>query len=131
MAKVTLQNSKISDTYKVGIKMYLLLRTIGFMLPIFSVRLANYLSIYYYIAIVLFWQMNYKRIYFYKILLCMLLVFSFYRTYIKDVSHWVGNTSQKYYFYDIYLPYYSVFEDVPYNVETHRRLIYYQENLKD
>ena len=119
----------MSATVIVGAKFYLLTQILGLFLPIFSTRFVNYFQIYYLILLGDFIWNHYgaKKI----------LIFALYANFIfgvvkhqaRDVSDWVSSTSHGYYFYQRYYPYYSIFDDIPYDELNHRKNIYYQERL--
>ena len=117
------------DAVIVGAKFFLLSQIIGLFLPIFSTRFINYFLVYYIILLGDFvW--NHKGAH-------KLLVFALYanflfgtvKYYARDVSSWVSSTAHDFYFYERYIPYYSIFEDVPTDVYLHRKAIYFQERL--
>ena len=56
-------------------------------------------------------------------------IFGVVKHQARDVSDWVSSTSHGYYFYQRYYPYYSIFDDIPYDELNHRKNIYYQERL--
>lgn len=51
---------------------------------------------------------------------------AFFRTYFVDVTYQVSSkeTSDRYYFYERYVPYYSIFETPDNNVIARRKAIY-------
>lgn len=122
------RGSKLEDVY-ICSKFFLMTKIIGLFMPIFSGRFANYFSIFNLILLGDFLWNHYGAK---KILVLALygnMVFGVVKNQTKDVSDWVSSTSHGYYFYQIYIPYYSIFEDVPFDVMLHRRNIYYQERL--
>lgn len=122
-------NSNMSATVIVGAKFYLLTQTLGLFLPIFSTRFANYFQIYYLILLGDFIWNHYGAK---KILIFALyanFIFGVVKNQARDVSDWVSSTSHGYYFYQIYYPYYSIFDDISYDELNHRKNIYYQERL--
>lgn len=125
------ETSDEHDIVIVGTKFYLLAQVIGLFLPIFSTRFINYFLIYYIILLADFvW--NHRGAH--KLLVLALyanFLFGIVRQQTKDVSSWVSSTAHDYYFYEIYIPYYTIFEDIPTDVYLHRKAIYYQERLND
>lgn len=108
---------------------FISLQIFGVFMPIFSIRISNYFKIYYSIAITIFLYGN--RDYICKYALILLLCFSFYKTYFEDVTQWttlIASTSTtRYYFYERYVPYYSIFEIPDNSVIAKRKDIYHSQ----
>lgn len=113
-------------SYKVyiGLKIYFVLHLMGLMMPLFVNRICNSYNIFYYIALVEFlYVMRDKLVtaaYF------SLLTIVFVRYYFVDVTNLVSSkeSSDRYYFYELFVPYYSIFETPDANVVARRRAIY-------
>lgn len=113
--------------------LFVCIQFLGFLLPVFSSRVANYMKIYYFIAVTVF-LVGYKDNIL-KIALIMLMSFSFFNYYFSNVTSWTtpyaNVSSNKYYLYEIFVPYYSIFEDPDNNVMERRQEIYNQTNNQD
>lgn len=122
------EEDKHSSYVLKGYHIFIALTIWGIFLPIISGRMSNYVRLFSFIVFVSFiW--NHKRLLVQKILIVMLL-FNSYRYYFKDVSGWVGaGSSEKYYFYEVFYPYYSIFEEPDQNVVDRRIKIYDQEEV--
>ncbi len=113
-------------SYKVyiGLKIYFVLHLMGLMMPLFVNRICNSYNIFYYITLVEFlYVMRDKLVtaaYF------SLLTIVFVRYYFVDVTNLVSSkeSSDRYYFYELFVPYYSIFETPDANVVARRRTIY-------
>lgn len=110
-------------------KFYLLANIIGLFMPIFTSRFANYFQVYYLILLgdFLWNHFQAKKILVYA--LYVNFIFAAVKHQARDVSSWVSSTSHGYYFYQRYYPYYSIFDDIPYDDLHHRKNIYYQVRL--
>lgn len=121
-------DDKLKQVY-ICAKFYLLTKVFGLFLPIFSTRFSNYFEIFYLILMGDFIWNHYGAK---KILVLALyanFMFSVVKNQARDVSDWVSSTSHGYYFYQLYYPYYSIFDDIPYSELSHRKNIYYQNRL--
>lgn len=113
-------------SYKVyiGLKIYFVLHLMGLMMPLFVNRICNSYNIFYYIALVEFLYVMRDKLltaaYF------SLLTIVFVRYYFVDVTNLVSSkeSSDRYYFYELFVPYYSIFETPDANVVARRRAIY-------
>ena len=114
-----------------GFAIYILLSCFGLAMPIISTRIRNYVTIFSLICYAQF-LVEYKKEIAQKILI-LLLMFNFYRYYFLNVSDWVGRDAEigKYYFYELFYPYTSIFEDPDPNVVTRRNAIYNQAGTKE
>lgn len=122
-------NSKEQENVYIGFKFFLLTNIIGLFLPVFSMRFANYFQVYYLILLgdFLWNHFQAKKIVVYTIYANF--IFGIVKNQTRDVSSWVSSTSHGYYFYQRYYPYYSIFDDIPYDDLHHRKNIYYQVRL--
>lgn len=113
-------------SYKVyiGIKIYFILHVVGLMMPVFVNRVCNSYNLFYYIALVEF--LYYMRNKIVTTAYCGLLVILFVRYYFVDMTNLVSSkpSSDRYYFYELFVPYYSIFETPDANVVARRRAIY-------
>lgn len=117
---------------RVGFTLYVILLMIGLSLHIVETRLANYVKLFYVIALCdFFWYYYRKKKNLYVVTIYSLFVFGIFRYYYRDVSSWVYDKTRTYYFYDAYYPYYSIFEDVPKDVDNKRNAIHMQEVIQD
>lgn len=118
-------------SYKVylGGKICLLLHIVGLVLSVFLNRVCNSFNIFYYIMFVEFLYLVNKR--YVTAFYCSFMLFVFVRTYFLDVTSDVSSTvsSDRYYFYERYVPYYSIFE-TPDNYTISRRKAIYQNSLE-
>ena len=113
-------------SYKVytGLKLYFIMHIIGLMMPVFVNRVCNSYNLFYYIALVEFlYVMKDKLV---TIAYTGLLLVVFVRYYFVDVTNLVSAkvTSDRYYFYELFVPYYSIFDTPDANVVARRRAIY-------
>lgn len=113
-------------SYKVylGTKMCFILHILGLFMPIFLNRICNSFNIFYYIAWVEFlYVINKRNI---RLLYGCFMFIAFFRTYFIDVTYQVSSkeTSDKYYFYERYIPYYSIFETPDSYIIARRKAIY-------
>lgn len=113
-------------SYKVylGTKMCVILHILGLFMPIFLNRICNSFNIFYYIAWVEFlYVINKRNI---RLLYGCFMFIAFFRTYFIDVTYQVSSkeTSDKYYFYERYIPYYSIFETPDSYIIARRKAIY-------
>lgn len=114
----------------IGLKIFLLLQLLGIPLPIAQTRLSNYVRIFYILSIVdLIWSEYYRRLVFFKLIFFASFTFGLVRYYTRDVTFWVGDVTSRYYFYESYYPYYSIFEDIPNSVYSHRKTIHIQNAI--
>lgn len=114
----------------VGLKIFLLLQLLGIPLPIAQTRLSNYVRIFYLLSVVdLIWSGYYYRLILFKLIFFASFTFGLVRYYTRDVTFWVGNVTNRYYFYESYYPYYSIFEDMPTSVYSHRKTIHMQNAI--
>ena len=113
-------------SYKVyiGTKIACLLHLLGLFMPIFITRICNSFNLFYYISLVtfLFCSRNLKI----NCIYVTFLFIAFVRTYFVDVTNQVSSkeTSDRYYFYERYVPYYSIFETPDQYVIARRKAIY-------
>ena len=113
-----------------GFKIFIILATWGLFLPIIGTRMTNYVKLFSYMIYVDFiW--TYRKLLLQRLLI-LLLLFNTYRYYFMDVSSWVrASSNETYYFYEIFLPYYSIFEKPDQDVLTKRIEIYDQEEARN
>ena len=113
-------------SYKVyiGLKIYFLMHLIGLMMPLFVNRICNSYNLFYYIALVEFLYLMRNKLV--TVAYVGLLTIVFARYYFVDVTNLVSSkeSSDKYYFYELFVPYYSIFETPDANVVARRRAIY-------
>lgn len=113
-------------SYKVylGTKICFILHVIGIFMPIFLNRICNSFNLFYYIAWVEFlYVVSKKNV---SLLYGGFMFIAFFRTYFVDITYQVSSkeTSDRYYFYERYVPYYSIFETPDNNVIARRKAIY-------
>ena len=91
--------------------------------------MSNYVKLFSYIVFADYiWY--YKRQLMQKVLICALFL-SFFRYYFKDVTDWVETGgSERYYFYECFYPYSSIFEDPDQEAVERRTKIYDQEEIR-
>ena len=113
-------------SYKVyiGLKIYFLMHLIGLIMPLFVNRICNSYNLFYYIALVDFLYLMRNKLV--TVAYVGLLTIVFVRYYFVDVTNLVSSkeSSDKYYFYELFVPYYSIFETPDANVVARRRAIY-------
>ena len=109
-----------------GFKIFLILNIWGIFLPIISGRISNYVRLFSFIVFAdLIWY--YRKLILQKVLIALLL-FNSYRYYFNDVTYLVSpGSSDNYYFYELFYPYYSVFEEPDQEVIDRRILIFDKE----
>lgn len=126
-------NVKGHVSYKVyiGLKMFFCLHIIGLMMPVFVNRICNSYNLFYYIALVEFLYVMRQKII--TGLYCTLLTIAFMRYYFVDVTNLVSTkpSSDRYYFYELFVPYYSIFETPDNNVVARRKAIYLNQVQDD
>lgn len=112
-----------------GYKIFIIFSIWGILLPVISVRMSNYVKLFSYIVFADYiWY--YKRQLMQKVLICALFL-SFFRYYFKDVTDWVETGgSERYYFYECFYPYSSIFEDPDQEAVERRTKIYDQEEIR-
>lgn len=119
-------NVKGHVSYKVyiGLKMFFCLHIIGLMMPVFVNRICNSYNLFYYIALVEFLYVMRQKII--TGIYCTLLTIAFMRYYFVDVTNLVSTkpSSDRYYFYELFVPYYSIFDTPDNNVVARRKAIY-------
>lgn len=120
-------------SYKVyiGLKMYFCLHIVGLLMPVFVNRICNSYNLFYYIALVEFLYVMRKKII--TGIYCTLMTIAFARYYFVDVTNLVTSTesSDRYYFYELFVPYYSIFETPDNNVVARRKAIYLNQVQND
>ena len=120
-------------SYKVyiGLKMYFCLHIVGLLMPVFVNRICNSYNLFYYIALVEFLYVMRQKVI--TGIYCTLLGIAFARYYFVDVTNLVTSTpsSDKYYFYELFVPYYSIFETPDNNVIARRKAIYLNQVQDD
>ena len=113
-------------SYKVyiGTKICFILHILGLFMPIFLTRICNSFNLFYFISWVVFLYVIRKKNV--TIIYGSLMLIAFIRTYFVDVTYQVSSkeTSDRYYFYERYVPYYSIFETPDNNVIARRKAIY-------
>ena len=113
-------------SYKVyiGTKICFILHILGLFMPIFLNRICNSFNLFYFISWVVFLYVIRKKNV--TIIYGSLMLIAFIRTYFVDVTYQVSSkeTSDRYYFYERYVPYYSIFETPDNNVIARRKAIY-------
>ena len=113
-------------SYKVyiGTKIAFILHLLGLFMPIFITRICNPFNLFYYISWVTFLY-NIKNL---KVNLVYgtFMFIAFVRTYFVDVTSQVSSkeSSDRYYFYERYVPYYSIFETPDTYIIARRKAIY-------
>lgn len=126
-------NVKGHVSYKVyiGLKMFFCLHIIGLMMPVFVNRICNSYNLFYYIALVEFLYVMRQKII--TGLYCTLLTIAFMRYYFVDVTNLVSTkpSSDRYYFYELFVPYYSIFDTPDNNVVARRKAIYLNQVQDD
>lgn len=126
-------NVKGHVSYKVyiGLKMFFCLHIIGLMMPVFVNRICNSYNLFYYIALVEFLYVMRQKII--TGIYCTLLTIAFVRYYFVDVTNLVSTkpSSDRYYFYELFVPYYSIFETPDNNVVARRKAIYLNQVQDD
>lgn len=126
-------NVKGHVSYKVyiGLKMFFCLHIIGLMMPVFVNRICNSYNLFYYIALVEFLYVMRQKII--TGLYCTLLTIAFMRYYFVDVTNLVSTkpSSDRYYFYELFVPYYSIFETPDNNIVARRKAIYLNQVQDD
>lgn len=114
-----------------GMYLYIVFMFVGLSFLIIQTRITNYFILFYYIVLADFFWLNYRKVKSaFTYLIYVLFLYSTVRYMTRDVSEWV-NDGKQYSFYESYYPYYSVFEDLPSNVEQHRYNIHAQQALKE
>lgn len=99
-----------------------LLLSVG--MPIFGTRVSQFFQIYYLIILSSFIYI-YKKT-FLKMIIVVLWVFGVVRYYTRDITSWVDtnpNAKNRYYSYDRYYPYYSIWEDINQDILSKRKEI--------
>lgn len=121
---------RCSSYVQKGFSLFMLLSCLGLLMPIFGTRICNYVRIFSFIVFADFLCL-YKRVIAQKILI-VLLMFNFYRYYFNDVTDWVGWKAggSKYYFYELFYPYTSIFEEPDQYVINRRIMIFDQAGTK-
>lgn len=111
--------------------MFFCLHIIGLMMPVFVNRICNSYNLFYYIALVEFLYVMRQKII--TGLYCTLLTIAFMRYYFVDVTNLVSTkpSSDRYYFYELFVPYYSIFETPDNNVVARRKAIYLNQVQDD
>lgn len=126
-------NVKGHVSYKVyiGLKMFFCLHIIGLMMPVFVNRICNSYNLFYYIALVEFLYVMRQKII--TGIYCTLLTIAFVRYYFVDVTNLVSTkpSSDRYYFYELFVPYYSIFDTPDNNVVARRKAIYLNQVQDD
>lgn len=128
-----IEEGRLSKMTEYGLKIFLILRIFGIAMPIFSSRLCNFFTIFFYIAIADAIVENFNRRRIVSYVFIMMLSFSTYRYYFNDVTKWVtsSTTSTRYHFYELFYPYYSIFDDPDPEIISRRKAIYHQEELNN
>ncbi len=115
-----------------ALNLYFCCTLLGFGMPIFSSRVSQFFVIYYLCALSIFFLKSPKGLI--KTLVVAMWVFGVFRYYSQDVTNWVYGDSQsvtkKYFFYECFYPYYSIWEEPDQTVLTRRKEIADQEMLK-
>lgn len=113
-------------SYKVymGLKIYFCLHIVGLFMPIFVNRVCNSYNLFYYISWVTFLYIMRDKII--TGIYCTLITIAFVRYYFVDVTNLVSSrqSSDRYYFYELFVPYYSIFDTPDNNVIARRKAIY-------
>lgn len=116
-----------------GGRLFVYMNFLGLAFPVISTRLINYVNLIFYIVIAyaLFNLPIKMRMFKYTFL--FLICFSRVYSMTSDVTSWTYDygTSKKYYYYQRYFPYYSIWEDVPYDVYASRSAIAAQQRKND
>ena len=104
---------------------------IGLMMPVFVNRICNSYNLFYYIALVEFLYVMRQKII--TGIYCTLLAIAFVRYYFVDVTNLVSTkpSSDRYYFYELFVPYYSIFDTPDNNVVARRKAIYLNQVQDD
>ena len=112
-----------------GFKIFIILSIWGLFLPVITNRMTNYVKLF---SLIMFGEIlwGYRKLLLQRVLIVMLL-FNGYRYYFNDVTNWVDSTStKKYYFYECFYPYYSIFEEPDQIVVDRRTEIYDQQEAR-
>lgn len=127
-SRVVCQNERLMP----ALNLYFCCTVLGVGMPIFSTRVSQFFVIYYLCALSVFFLQSPKGLI--KTLVCVMWVFGIFRYYSHDVTSWVQSNSEsavkKYYFYECFYPYYSIWEEPDQIVLTRRKEIADQEMLK-
>lgn len=115
---------QVSYKVYIGLKLYFCLHIIGLVMPIFVNRVCNSYNLFYYIAWVEFLFLIRKKLI--TGMYCCLMSIAFFRYYFVDVTNLVSakESSDRYYFYELFVPYYSIFDTPDNNVIARRKAIY-------
>lgn len=121
---IVVVRGKVSYKVYTGLKMFFVLHIMGLVMPIFSSRVSNCFTLFYYISWVEFLYIMRNKIV--TSIYCVFMCITFTRTYFLDVTSQVVSkpSSDRYYFYERYYPYYSIFETPSNEVISRRREIY-------
>lgn len=134
LISIIIKSNLIRDNNRLlpALNFYLCCVILGFGMPIFSTRVSHFFVIYYLCALSTF-ILYYKKGAI-KALVVAVWLFGVVRWYSLDVTSWVqsnsANVGNRYYFYEIFYPYYSIWEEPDQTVLTRRKEIANQEMLK-
>ena len=115
-----------------AVNIYLCCNVIGICMPIFITRVSQFFVIYYICALSTFIYL-YKRS-LAKTAVVAVWIFGVFRYYTQDVTSWVNSNehaTDRYYFYERFFPYYSIWEEPDQTVLMRRKEIADQEMLKE
>ena len=110
--------------------LYMCCSLLGVGMPIFQTRVSQFFQIYYLIVLASFIYIYRRGLL--KTAVIGMWMFGVIRNYTRDVTSWVDrnpNASNKYYFYEIYIPYYNIWETPDKTVLARRKAIADQEIL--
>ncbi len=115
-----------------ALNMYLCCSIIGICMPIFITRVSQFFIIYYICALSTFFLLYNRSII--KTIVIVMWIFGVFRYYTQDVTSWVVReeyATTRYHFYEIFYPYYSIWEEPDPEVLARRTDIADQEMLKE
>ena len=112
--------------------MYFACQLLAVGMPIFSTRVSQFFQIYYLIVLSSYIYLNKMNLM--KAMIVGMWLFGVVRYYTRDVTSWVDSNKDalnRYYFYERYIPYYSIWEEPDQQVATRRQAIADQEMTKE
>lgn len=113
------------------LNLFLCCTIIGFGMPVFTTRVRQFFSVYYLCALSTFILYYKHRVI--KTVVVVVWLFGVVKWYTLDVTNWVDsnkNASNRYYFYERFYPYYSIWEEPDQTVMTRRKEIADEKMLK-
>ena len=115
MAKYVSNNKCFNEVIKFGTNIFFIFNLMGIFMPIFITRYSTVYSIVLYIVMAMMLIQKHKTI-IKPIIWAEFVFFTLIKAYTVDMTSWVGG-NESYYFYNLYYPYYSIFEQ---NVENEK-----------